>query len=166
MRYLVKTTILILGYFYPKTWVVWITGKITQKFGLFLRTGFYSSVDVHNKKWSGYARLSKNHLNFWEKQSTSFSCTTYQGKQNGSALLQMNDVWSIWSEHKFFLWQNVQVNCKNRPNFHIKQWRNNSHYLEKNNDSVLLTNEWYTEQLERAKILPIQNVWATQQISH
>ena len=35
-------TILILGYFYPKTWVVWITGKITQKFGLFLPTGFYS----------------------------------------------------------------------------------------------------------------------------
>jgi len=25
-----------------KTWVVWITGKITQKFGLFLPTGFYS----------------------------------------------------------------------------------------------------------------------------
>ena len=26
-------TILILGYFYPKAWVVWITGKTNQKFG-------------------------------------------------------------------------------------------------------------------------------------
>ena len=42
VRYLVEMTTLILGYFYPKTWVVWITGKITQKFGLFLPTGFYS----------------------------------------------------------------------------------------------------------------------------
>jgi len=35
-------TILILGYFYPKTWVVRITGKATQRFGLFSLTGFYS----------------------------------------------------------------------------------------------------------------------------
>ena len=44
VKHLVEMTILILGYFYPKTWVVWITGKITQKFGLFLPTGFYSAM--------------------------------------------------------------------------------------------------------------------------
>ena len=53
MRHLVEITILILGYFYPKTWVVWITGKITQKFGLFLPTGFYSVCSVQH--WTSTA---------------------------------------------------------------------------------------------------------------
>jgi len=35
-------------------------------------------------------------------------------------LEQMNDVRSSWSENKFFLWQNVQANYKNRPNFRVK----------------------------------------------
>ena len=56
------------------------------------------------------------------KQSTLFICITYQGKQNGSALLTNNDVQSSWSKHKFFLWQNVwatqQLNiAKNLLNF-------------------------------------------------
>jgi len=37
-------------------------------------------------------------------------------------------------------------------------------YQGNQNSSVLSTNEWFTEQLERTQILPIQNVWAAQQI--
>ena len=34
-----------------------------------------------------------------DEQSTRFICITYQGKQNGSVV--MDDVWSSWIQHKF-----------------------------------------------------------------
>ena len=37
-------------------------------------------------------------------------------------------------------------------------------YRGKQNDSVLLTKEWCTEQLEQAQTLTMQNIWAAQQI--
>jgi len=60
-----------------------------------------------------------------EEQFTCFICIAYQGKQNGSALLINNDVRSSWSEHQFFLWQNVlatqQLNiAKNPLNFRLQ----------------------------------------------
>ena len=61
MRYLVETTILILGYFHRKTWVVWITGKTTKKFGLFLPNVIWfwkislnvtlKYIELHNLLW-------------------------------------------------------------------------------------------------------------------
>ena len=50
MRYLVEMTILIFGFSTQKTWVVWITGKITQKFGLqwmhLWKLSYYIIVEV------------------------------------------------------------------------------------------------------------------------
>ena len=42
IQYLVKMTILTHGYLYPKKLAVWIAGKTTKNFGLFLPICIYS----------------------------------------------------------------------------------------------------------------------------
>ena len=67
-------------------------------------------------------------------------------------LEQMNDVWSSWSENKFFLWQNVQAIYKNRLNWLSSKVMEEQFtrlicltYQGKQNGSVVSTNNQCTE---------------------
>ena len=63
-----------------------------------------------------------------KEQSVHFICITYRGKHNRSVL---NNVWSSWSEHKFFPIQNVwatqQISPKIVLNFDCGNEENNLH---------------------------------------
>ena len=51
LRHLVETTILIHGYFYPKTWVVWITSKQPKNLGCFYKLVFTVSYIICEWIW-------------------------------------------------------------------------------------------------------------------
>jgi len=57
----------------------------------------------YGKIYKRTAKISKA----MEEQFKHFIYITYQGKENGSILSTNKRCTSSWSEHKFFLWQNV-----------------------------------------------------------
>ena len=68
VKHLVELTILILVYFYPKSWVFWITGKTTQKIGLFLPTGFYSVLHSPLNSHHSGPYFHHTHWSIWDRQ--------------------------------------------------------------------------------------------------